>query len=78
VEVFRLARNGTATTKTRVAAIYTGSTSVPMPPGVLTAGTQHFVKVTARAIPSDPWAVSPLRQIVAGAWAQTLSGTITP
>jgi hypothetical protein len=34
--------------------------------------------VTARAIPSDPWAVSPLRQVVAGAWAQTLSGTLTP
>jgi hypothetical protein len=78
VEVFRLGLSGTTTTKTRVAAFYTGSTSVPVPPGVLTAGARHFVKVTARAIPSDPWAVSPLRQILAGAWAQTLSGTITP
>ncbi|MGA8892725.1 MAG: fibronectin type III domain-containing protein [Anaeromyxobacteraceae bacterium] len=78
VEVYRLGLSGTASTRTRVAAIYTGSTTVPFPPGILTAGARHYVKVTARAIPSDPWAVSPLRQIVAGAWAQTLSGTITP
>jgi hypothetical protein len=78
VEIFRLGVNGTASTKTRVAAIYTGATRVPVPPGVLTAGARHYVKVTARAIPSDPWAVSPLRQVVAGAWAQTLSGTLTP
>jgi hypothetical protein len=78
VEVFRLTRNGTATTSAKVATIYTGATRVPFPPGVLLAGSAHYVRVTARAIASDPWALAPLRRVVVGSWAQTLSGTITP
>jgi hypothetical protein len=81
LEVFRLVRSGTNlvnTTITPVATFVTGSTQVAIPTGVLTAGSAHFVRVTARAIPSDPWATAPLRRIVLGAWAQALSGPLTP
>ena len=78
VEVFRLAVNGTGSTSTRVATFLTGSTFAALPTGVLAPGSAHYVRVTARAIPSDPWAAAPFRRVVVGAWAQTLSGTITP
>jgi hypothetical protein len=45
---------------------------------VLTAGSAHYVRVTARAIASDPWATAPFRRVVLGAWAETLSGMLTP
>ncbi len=78
VEVFRLGLNGTASTSTKVATFLTASTQVAIPSGVLTTGSAHYVRVTARAIASDPWVNAPFRQVVLGAWAATLSGTITP
>ena len=78
VEVFLLGANGSATTSTPMATFLTGSTSVKIPAGVLTSGAPHYVRVTARVIPSDPWATAPFRRIVVGAWAQTLSGILTP
>ena len=78
VEVFRLGVNGALTTSTRVASFVTASNQVAVPTGVLTAGSAHYVRVTARAIASDPWVNAPFRQVVLGAWAATLSGTITP
>jgi hypothetical protein len=78
VEVFRLGLNVAATTSTKVATFVTASTQVALPTGVLAAGSAHYVRVTARAIASDPWANAPFRQVVVGAWAATLSGTITP
>jgi hypothetical protein len=78
VEVFRLGTSGTATTSTKVATFLTANTQVAIPPGVLTTGSAHYVRVTARNVASDPWATAPLRRIVLGAWAATLSGTLTP
>jgi hypothetical protein len=78
VEVFRMGANGTATTSTKVATFLTAFTQVALPTGVLTAGSAHYVRVTARNVASDPWATAPLRRIVLGAWAATLSGTLTP
>jgi hypothetical protein len=78
VEVFRLGVNGTASTSTKVATFLTGATQAAVPTGVLTAGSAHYVRVTARAIASDPWATAPFRRVVLGAWAETLSGTLTP
>jgi len=78
VEVFRLGVNGTASTSTKVATFLTGTTQAAVPTGVLTAGSAHYVRVTARAIASDPWATAPFRRVVLGAWAETLSGTLTP
>jgi hypothetical protein len=82
VEVFRLGTSGTvapiATTSVKVATFVTASTQVAIPTGVLTLGSAHYVRVTARAITSDPWTNAPFRQVVVGAWAATLSGTISP
>ncbi len=78
VEVFRLGVNGTLSTSTQVATFLTGSTQVAVPTGVLTAGSPHYARVTARAIASDPWAAAPFRRVVLGAWAETLSGILTP
>ena len=78
VEVFRLGVNGTASTSTKVATFLTGSTQAAVPTGVLTTGSAHYVRVTARVIASDPWATAPFRRVVLGAWAETLSGTLTP
>ena len=78
VEVFRLGVNGTVSTSTQVATFLTGSTQVSVPTGVLTAGEPHYLRVTARAIASDPWATAPFRRVVLGAWAETLSGLLTP
>jgi hypothetical protein len=78
VEVFRLGLDGSASTSTKVATFVTASPQVAIPTGVLIAGSAHYVRVTARAIASDPWANAPFRRVVLGAWAATLSGTLTP
>ena len=78
VEIFLLGRSGTASTSTKVATFLTGTTRAAVPTGVLAAGSPHYVRVTARAIASDPWATAPFRRVVLGAWAETLSGTLTP
>ena len=79
VEVFRLGVNGTGSTSAQVATFLTGSTQGACP-SLLACSPRDppdYVRVTARAIASDPWATAPFRRVVLGAWAETLSG-MTP
>ena len=65
-----------ATTLDFVSALYTASTSVRVPPGMLVGGQSYFVVISALAGGADA-SVSPFLQPLPSGWADTLSAAFT-
>jgi hypothetical protein len=77
VEIHLLNAAGGVTTGTAVARYLTTSTSVTLPPGILSPGALYFARVTAFAGVA-PYQAAPFRYGPSFAYADTLTGTFTP
>jgi hypothetical protein len=77
VEIHRLGAMGGLTTETTVARYLTHSTSVVLPPGILSSGTLYFARVTAFAGVA-PYDDAPFRSGPVYSYADSLTGTFTP
>ena len=78
IEIYGLDNVAGASVSTPVATWITGGTSVSLPPGVLAATRTYYARITARIVPSDPFATSPFRRVNTWTWASTLTGTFAP
>jgi hypothetical protein len=77
VFVFELSRVGTASRFDVLAGIFTRSTSVRLPPGVLQPGRAYFIQVRAYVLPSANLEVGPFRHGLPAANADVLTAAFT-
>ncbi len=81
LEVYWLHAIAGSSVATRVATWVTSALAVSLPPGVLQPGSTYFARITAYAIPGDPYAAAtpaPLRQPALYGHASVLTGTFSP
>lgn len=60
-----------------VANFYTAGTTITLPPGLLVAGDQHYLKVVAYAQPNTDFEASPFRESFPFGYAESLTALFT-
>ncbi len=78
VTIYLLGLSGTGTTSTEVGTWVTPNLSVPVPAGLLAAGSTYYARITANARAADGFATAPQRFPNVGSWASILTSPFTP
>ena len=78
VEVFRLYADGTDSFTELAGDLFTKTTSVQVPPGVMTSGKSYYFRISAVYEPGADYETAPFRHGFPRAVAQSLSGIVTP
>jgi hypothetical protein len=78
IEVFHLYSDGNDSFTELAGDLFTATTSVQIPPGVLTSGNSYYFRISAVFEPGTDYTTTPFRHGFPRAVAQSLSGVVTP
>jgi hypothetical protein len=78
VWIYQLSNNAGNTGYNVIAAFYTQSTSLVVPPGVLSAGQAYVFEISSEYIPGVNFAKTPFMNGSTNAFAQVASGVLQP
>lgn len=78
IEVFHLYSDSTDSFTELAGDMFTATTSVQIPPGVLTSGNSYYFRISAVFEPGIDYTTAPFRHGFPRAVAQSLSGVVTP
>ena len=78
ISVYLVASSAGATTSTLVAVFTTAATSLHVPPGLLTAGSQYGFRVTAVSDPGNDYTLTPQQSSLPYGSAPAFTALATP
>ena len=78
VEVYYLYNNGGDSQADKVGDLYTKTTTIQVPPGMLSSGSSYYFRISTVAEPGIDYETAPFRHAFPRAVAQALTGVVTP